>query len=151
MRLLRSRERRTLFRRRFFLMLGLPLRERLPEDALARLILAHVHAAFDGGFAVPVGQAIAAETGQYHQVDVLHVAAFLVEMSQQATKRRGFEFGGRVGHSRSPLPRDFTARAAAAIIRNSLGIGSAWPHASSTASASPTTCSTHSRPACSSV
>ena len=70
---------------------GLPLRKRRAVDAFARLILAEVDAALGGRFAVPVGEAVAAETGQDHQVDVLHIRALFVEVSQQAAEGRCFE------------------------------------------------------------
>src|SRR4051812_5126705 len=103
MRLLRRLERGDLLRCGFFLMFGFPLRERLAVNALARLVLAEVHAALGGRFAIPVGEAVAAETGEYHQVDVLHIGALLVEMRKQPAEGRGFELGILIVHSRSPL------------------------------------------------
>ena len=46
-----------------------------------------------GGFAIPVGQAVAAEAGEDHQVDVLHVGALLDQVVAEAAERGGFEFG----------------------------------------------------------
>jgi hypothetical protein len=51
-----------------------------PVNRLARLVLAHREAARFRGFAIPVGQAVAAEAGQDHQVDVLHVGAVVHEV-----------------------------------------------------------------------
>ena len=45
---------------------------------------------FGGGF-VPFGQAVAAESGQVHQVDVLNIAA-LLQMLHEAAECRGLGF-----------------------------------------------------------
>ena len=45
-----------------------------------------------GRLAIPVGQAIAAEAGEIHQVDVLHVAAF-AQMFHQPAESGSFERG----------------------------------------------------------
>src|SRR5450432_3234694 len=95
---LRSVECRQLCRRRFPLMLRLPLRKRFAVDVLAGLVPGHVDAVLRRGLAIPVGKAVAAEPREDHQVEVLHVAA-LVEMLQQAAECGGFEFGGSVGHN----------------------------------------------------
>lgn len=90
---LRRIERGELLGRRFLLMFAFPLREWFAVDALARLIFAHVDAAFCRRFAIPVGQTIAAEAGKDHQIDVLHVGAFGIEMLEQAPECGRFQFG----------------------------------------------------------
>ena len=67
-------------------------------DDLARLGIAERDTLLLGGGAVPFRQAIAAEAGEVHQVDVLHIGA-LAQMRQQRAERRGFELGaGLVVH-----------------------------------------------------
>src|SRR5262249_14398888 len=105
MALLRRLERGELLRRRFLLMLGLPLRERLAVDALAGLILCHRLSALFGSLAIPVGEAVATEAGQDHQVDVLHVGARGIQMLQQAAERCGIEFVVGVAHMSFPGSR----------------------------------------------
>src|SRR3546814_1791734 len=61
---------RQLFLRRLALVLRLPLRERLAVDRLARFVPRHHQAAGLHRLAVPVGEAVAAEAGADHQVDV---------------------------------------------------------------------------------
>src|SRR3981189_1165144 len=56
--------------RSLLLVLGLPLVLRHAVDDLARLRVGDLDAARAGFLAVPARQAIAAETGQVHQVDV---------------------------------------------------------------------------------
>ena len=52
---------------------------------------------FVGGFlAIPPAQAVPAEPGQVHQVDVLHVGAF-AQMLDQPAERRGLQFGSGCG------------------------------------------------------
>ncbi len=68
------------------LMLLFPLGKWHAVDGFARLLLGHGPALRFGRFAVPIAQAVAAEAGENHQVDVLHVGAFLVEMLQQTAK-----------------------------------------------------------------
>ena len=48
---------------------------------------------FFGGFAIPVGQAVAAETGEVHQFDILYVGA-AAQVRHQAPECRSLEFGG---------------------------------------------------------
>src|SRR5215469_11866907 len=84
-----KRQREQLLLSRFLDVFRLPVRVRFAVDALARRILAQLGAALGGSFAIPVGEAIAAESGQDHQVDVLHVVALDVEVLQQAAERRG--------------------------------------------------------------
>src|SRR5882724_1706212 len=84
--------------RSLLLVLGLPLVVRHAVDDLAGLRVGDLDAARAGFLSVPARQAIAAETGQVHQVDVLHIRAFL-QMRDQPAKGGGFEFGaGLVVH-----------------------------------------------------
>src|SRR6266702_6309634 len=59
-------------------------------DRLAALVLAHREALGVGLFLHPVRQAVAAEAGQIHQIDVLHVGA-LTQMLDQAPEYGGLE------------------------------------------------------------
>ena len=54
-----------------------------------------------GGGAIPLGEAVPAEAGEVHQVDVLHVGA-LAQMRHQRPERGGLELGPQVGLA---LPR----------------------------------------------
>src|SRR5262245_41825618 len=54
---------------------GLPVLEGHAVDHLAGPLLAELEATGAGRLLVPVGEAVAAEAGQVHQVDGLHVAA----------------------------------------------------------------------------
>ena len=67
-------------------------------DRLARLVAAE--GAF-GGFADPIGQAVAAEAGQAHQVDVLGVGAH-PKMLDEAVERRCGEVVIDLGHGGAP-------------------------------------------------
>src|SRR5262245_61807414 len=78
-------------RRRFLLVLRTPFVVRHAVDDLAALVLAHRHAFFVGGVLHPVGEAIAAEAGEIHQVDILHVGA-CPQVLDQAAIDGGFEF-----------------------------------------------------------
>lgn len=80
-----------LFRARFFLVLGFPLGIGHAVDLFAGLVIADFHPEVVGGGLVPLGQAVAAETGEVHQVDVLHVLAGL-QMMDQGAEGGGFEF-----------------------------------------------------------
>src|SRR5262245_9636987 len=87
-----------LLARRFLLVLGLPFVVRHAVDDLARLGIGYLDAPRARLLAVPARQAVAAETGQIHQVDILHVGA-LLQMLDQPAKGGGFEFGaGLVVH-----------------------------------------------------
>ena len=72
-------------------------------DQLAGLVVGHRLAALLRGGAIPLGQAVPAEAGEVHQVDVLHVGA-LAQMRHQRPERGGLELGPQVGllTSRSP-------------------------------------------------
>src|SRR5262249_52092059 len=86
-----------------FLVLGLPLLERLAVDDLAALVLGHRHALLVRRLLHPVGEAIAAEAGEIHQVDVLHVGT-AAQVLDQAAIDGGFEFGaGLLVHGNSSL------------------------------------------------
>src|SRR6266478_271652 len=61
--------------RSLLLVLGFPLVVRHAVDDLAGLRVGDLDTARAGFLAVPARQAIAAETGQVHQVDVLHIRA----------------------------------------------------------------------------
>src|SRR5580698_5516770 len=82
---------RLLRRRRVVLVFGAPFVKRHAVDDLAALVLGHRQALGVGRVLHPVGQAVAAETGQIHQVDVLHVGA-AAEVLDQAAIDGGLEF-----------------------------------------------------------
>src|ERR1041385_1889627 len=93
-----------LIARGFFLVLGLPLVVRHAVDDLARLGIGNLDALLARLLAIPARQAVAAEAGQVHQVDVLHVGA-LLKMGDQTAEAGGLEFGlGLVVHGISPWP-----------------------------------------------
>ena len=71
---------------------GLPFLIGHAVDDLARFVLGQRNAVLLGRIAIPVGQAVAAEAGKVHQVDVLHVAAF-AQMRDQTAEGGGLEFG----------------------------------------------------------
>src|ERR1044072_2917235 len=84
--------------RSFLLVLGLPLVVGHAVDDLARLGIGDLDALLARLLAVPARQAVAAEAGEAHQVDVLNVGA-LLQMRDQAAEGGGFEFGaGLVVH-----------------------------------------------------
>src|SRR5258708_8794803 len=86
-----------LFHRRKLLRSGGSLVHRLPRvvrhavDRLAALVLAHHRAPGVGFLLEPVGQAIATESGEIHQVDILHVGA-QAQMFDEAAKYGRFQF-----------------------------------------------------------
>src|ERR1051325_6517297 len=95
-------ERRLLLGRGVLLMLRLPLLERLAVDDLAALVLGHRDALGVGRVLHPVRQAIPAEAGEVHHVDVLHVGA-AAQVLDQAAVDGGFELGaGLVVHGEPP-------------------------------------------------
>ena len=84
------------------LVLGLPGLVRHPVDDLASLLVGQVQAALLGGGTVPFRQAVAAEAGEIHQIDVLHVGA-LAKMLHQAAKGGRLKLdAGLVVHGTSP-------------------------------------------------
>src|SRR5258708_2231991 len=103
--LLRRGEGGLLVRRRLLLVLLAPFVVGHAVDDLARLRVGQRHALFLGGGAVPFRQAVAAESGQVHQVDVLHVRA-LAQMLNESAEGRGFELSAGLVvdlvHGRSP-------------------------------------------------
>src|SRR6185295_2475282 len=74
------------------LILRLPFLVRHAVDRLAARLLGHRHALGVGGVLHPVGQAVAAEAGEIHQVDVLHFRMG-AQVLEQAAERRGLELG----------------------------------------------------------
>lgn len=74
-------------------MFRLPLAERHAIHRLARIVLAQRDALLNGGIAVPVREAIPAEAGEDHQVDVLHVCARMHQMVAKAAEGRGLKLG----------------------------------------------------------
>src|SRR5215470_17416828 len=78
--------------RGFLLVLGLPFVVRHAVNDLARLGVGDLDALLARLLAVPARQAVAAEAGQIHQVDVLNVGA-LLQVRDQAPEGGGFEFG----------------------------------------------------------
>src|ERR1700737_3517789 len=85
-----------LFHRRELLRTGGALMGRLPGlvghavDGLAALVLAHRGTLGVGLFLEPVGEAVAAETREIHQVDVLDIGAG-TQMVDKAPEDRSFE------------------------------------------------------------
>src|SRR4051812_15925646 len=77
--------------RRFALMFRLPLLVGHAIDLLARLVAADRKPARLGLFLVPVGQAIAAEAREIHEIDVLDIAPF-AQMPDEAAEGGCFEF-----------------------------------------------------------
>ncbi len=78
-----------------FLMLGLPFLVRHAVDRLSALVLAHRHAVRIGRILHPVGQAVAAEAGEVHEIDVLHVGA-RAQVLEQPAERGRLELGARL-------------------------------------------------------
>ena len=100
---LRSLERRQLFGRGLFLMLGFPLRRRFAIDVLPRLILAHGHAAPLCGVAITAGPPIPATTGQAHPNTCLGMHPLVAQLKHAAPSVRR-TLGAGIGHvgARSP-------------------------------------------------
>src|SRR6185295_8857975 len=91
-----------LFRRRFLLMLGLPLFGRHAIHQRARFLFFQRDTFFASRFAIPVAQAIAAEASRNHHVDVLHIGALLQVRHQPAEHRRFQCFFGLIVHGGPP-------------------------------------------------
>src|SRR5471032_3078369 len=84
--------------RGLFVVLGVPFVVGHAVDDLAGLGIGDFDPLFAGFLAIPARQAVAAETGQIHQVDVLNVGA-LLQVRHQPAKGGGFELGaGLVVH-----------------------------------------------------
>src|SRR5690242_19212582 len=100
--------------RGFLLVLGLPLVVRHPVNDLAGLRIGHLDALLARLLAVPARQAVAAEAGEIHQVDVLHVGA-LLQVRDQAAEGGSLEFGlGLVVHGFLLRPKIWAQSRAAA-------------------------------------
>src|SRR6185369_6287392 len=95
MRLGGSRKRGLLLGARLLLVLGLPVLVGHAVDDLARALLGKLQALGVGRLLVPVGEAVAAEAGQIHQVDVLHLAA-PAQMLHELAESRGLQFGDKL-------------------------------------------------------
>src|SRR5262245_12836067 len=77
-----------LLRAGLFLMLRLPFVIGHAVDDLPRFGIGQFHAALLGRFAIPARQAVAAEAGEIHQVEILHVGA-LPQMLHEAAESGG--------------------------------------------------------------
>src|SRR5438105_2678423 len=94
---------------RFLLVLLAPFVIGHAVDDLARIGIAERDALLLGRGAVPFRQAVAAEAGEVHQIDVLHIGA-LAQMRDERAERGGFEFGaGLVVHLCPPLLPPYVA------------------------------------------
>src|SRR6476659_10117890 len=83
---------------RFLLVLLAPFVIGHAVDDLARFGIAEPDALLLGCGAVPFRQAVAAEAGEVHQIDVLHIGA-LAQMRDERAERRRFKLGaGLVVH-----------------------------------------------------
>src|SRR3546814_9491275 len=74
------------------LVLRLPLVVGHPVDNLAGGVVVQAQALLLGGGQVPLGEAVAAESRQVHQVDVLHVAA-LAQVLDKRAEGGGLQLG----------------------------------------------------------
>src|ERR1700719_475046 len=83
-----------LIRARFTLVFRLPLVVRHAVDELPALVLGHGNALGVGRLLHPVREAVAAEAGKVHQVDVLHLGT-RSQMLDEAPEYGGFEVGAR--------------------------------------------------------
>src|SRR5262245_15352902 len=104
-------ERRLLLGRGILLVLLPPFVIGHAVDSGTALVLAQGQAPGVGRLLHPVGQAVAAEPGEIHQIDVLHVGA-RAQVLDQAPEYGGFELGAGlvVGvHGKNP-PRRLPAR-----------------------------------------
>jgi pheromone shutdown-related protein TraB len=79
--------------------LGLPLVVGHAVDHLAGFRIAELHATLDRRGAHPLGQAVAAEPREVHDVEVLHIGT-LAKMLDQAAERRGLDLDERGGWDR---------------------------------------------------
>ncbi len=60
-------------------------------NRLSGLVVVHIQSSVSGCSQVPFGQAVAAETGQVHQVNILNIAASL-QVLEESAKRGRFDF-----------------------------------------------------------
>ncbi len=74
-------------------------------DRFARRILVHLHAAGVGLFLIPARETVAAEAGEGHQVDVLHIGPVLHQMPDEPAEHGCLDgdLGVRVHHILPPL------------------------------------------------
>src|SRR5688500_18424307 len=79
-------------RARLVLMLRLPLLVGHAVDVCAAVVLGERDGALVRGVLQPVGQAVAAEAGQIHEIDVLHVRA-RAEVLDKPAESRCLELG----------------------------------------------------------
>jgi hypothetical protein len=82
------RELRLLLRRGLGLVSGFPFGIGHAVHDRARLLVGEIEAAFLGRSPIPFGQAVAAEAGQVHEVDVLHLGMGAEMLDQRAKRRR---------------------------------------------------------------
>src|SRR6056297_333227 len=86
------------------LMAPLPLVIRHSIIGVACRILGHLDAALMRGLLIPATEAVAAEPGEVHQVDILHVGALVHQVMAQLAECGGLELGaGLVVHDLSPF------------------------------------------------
>src|SRR5262245_18533988 len=98
-------------------MLRLPFLVGHAIDDLPRFGIAELHAPFLGGGAIPLREAVAAEAGKIHQVDVLNIGA-LPQMLHEAAEGGGFEVGaGLVVHGGLQILLSLYVAPAAAFAR----------------------------------
>ena len=73
-----------------------------PVHHRARLVLGHVQTPRHRRLLIPAAQAVAAEPGKGHQVDVLHLGPLDQQMLHQRAKGAGLQFGAgglvKLGH-----------------------------------------------------
>ena len=94
-----------LLRGRFGLIFSLPLGVGHAVDRFAGFVHAQLDVHVIGCGLVPFGQAVAAETGQRHQVDVLHILA-TAQVADQVAEGRSFQFKTLLlGHDRLSFMR----------------------------------------------
>src|SRR5579863_1803293 len=77
---------------RLFLVLLFPFVVGHAVDRLACFRIGQLDAALLSTFAIPTRQAIAAEAGEIHQIEILHVGT-APQMVDQLAERAGFELG----------------------------------------------------------
>ena len=77
--------------RRFVLVITFPFIHGHTIDRLSGLVVVHIQSSVIGCSQVPFGQAVAAETGQVHQVNILNIAA-LLQVLDESAKRSRFDF-----------------------------------------------------------
>ena len=73
------------------LVVAFPFLDRHAIDCCSGLVIVHIKPAVSGRSQVPFRQAVPAEAGQIHQVNILNIAAFL-EVFDKSAKCGGFDF-----------------------------------------------------------